>query len=59
MTSRLQLLADPKWWWSGSLRIPESSKIERGSGGDLRDALTGDGDGWRWSNFEAAMGRTR
>jgi hypothetical protein len=47
------------WWQSGSLGIPESSKIEKGSGGDLIDALTDDGDGWRWPNFEAATGRRR
>jgi hypothetical protein len=41
---------------SGSLGVPESSKIERGRGVDIRDALTRDGDGWRWLNFEAAIG---
>jgi hypothetical protein len=41
---------------SGGLGVLESSKIERGRGWDLRDALTGDGDGRRWPNFEAVMG---
>jgi hypothetical protein len=37
-----------------------SSKTEiGGGGGELRGVLTGDGDGRRWPNFEAAARRRR
>jgi hypothetical protein len=44
------------WWWTGSLGIPESSKIERGKRGEFRDVLTSGREGRRKLNLEVAVG---
>jgi hypothetical protein len=54
-----ELQVVPRWQRFGELDVSVSSKTEIGGGGELGGVLTGDGDGRRWPNFEAAVRRRR